>query len=342
MKNTVKKITAVLLITSITTVTLAGCSGRNDVNDSTNASVDVVLTSETDINETVAMKSGSIESVDSFGSTEDTTENEDSGFIYTINDDKSTITIEGTRNNEGELSIPQTIGEYTVTTIGNYAFFKNAITEIHLPESIESIGEAAFFGCYNLNTISFENLTSLAVIGDYSFANCENLKSVIISQPNISIGNYAFSNCFNLSDITIPDLTVPVGKLAFFGCSGSPIDYSEIERNTKNTREIEVSDGYDYSDWVTVSSIESETPMETTSDDTTRTVSNGYRFAYDENNSTEIIYSYLVQEREKTPKFKTITVTTYNYVVLTEKDSRIVETKHYNQSTFPQGALPII
>ena len=70
-------------------------------------------------------------------------------------------------------------------------------------------------------------------INDYAFADCENLKTVIITYGNIrSIGYRAFANCTKLSTIYIPRGINSISGQVFDGCTsfrcGSIITFPEI------------------------------------------------------------------------------------------------------------------
>ena len=261
---------------------------------------------------------------------------EENVLLYSVNSDNTTITITGLQEAAGKLYIPETIDSYTVTDIGDYAFFKTDVTEVRFPKTIVKIGEAAFYGCPKLKTVSFaENDTPLVTINCYSFANCESLESVVIPIPTTIISNYAFTNCSNLSKVVI-DETAILKEAAFWGCPGSPVEYEE---NTANIITVNVPDGYEYSDWTTVDTIVSETPMQTTADDTRRVVSNGYTTTFSED-GTKIIYKYIIQEREKTEKFKEQEISTYNYGMLVEENGKVNVKWHYDQSSVPAEAVP--
>jgi hypothetical protein len=53
-------------------------------------------------------------------------------------------------------------------------------------------------------------------IGDYAFYNCKNLALITIPEGVTSIGNYAFYSCVNLALITIPDSVTDIGINAFY------------------------------------------------------------------------------------------------------------------------------
>lgn len=68
-----------------------------------------------------------------------------------------------------------------------------SISEIHIPDTIISIGQSAFSCCYDLKTINFPN--SVISIGDNAFSWCKNLNKIVIPQSVINIGLNAFIGC---------------------------------------------------------------------------------------------------------------------------------------------------
>ena len=86
-----------------------------------------------------------------------------------------------------------------------------------IPNSITSIGDWAFCGCYGLTSITIPN--SVTSIGEGAFYGCSNLTSVTIGNSVTSIGDRAFFGCSSLSLITIPEGVTSIGKYAFLDCS---------------------------------------------------------------------------------------------------------------------------
>lgn len=84
--------------------------------------------------------------------------------------------------------------------------------------SVTGIGNYAFYGCYDLNTVEIGK--SVTSIGRMSFASCSNLTSVEIPNSVTSIGDYAFSSCTGLTFIEIPNSVISIGNQTFIGCSG--------------------------------------------------------------------------------------------------------------------------
>ena len=99
------------------------------------------------------------------------------------------------------LSIETLILPDTITTIGGAAFLNcENLTAISLPGAIE-IGNAAFCGCVSLINVS---LPKVKVIGREAFFNCEKLSQLDLGNGLEEVGEYAFENCNSLTEITLP------------------------------------------------------------------------------------------------------------------------------------------
>ena len=114
-----------------------------------------------------------------------------------------------------------------VKTIGDYAFGMNSITELSLPDSLESIGYGAFspyrYGYYNnyresqLQKVTFGS--NIKTIGDYAFYNCYKLAEVDFTGEKLeSIGGNAFSNCDALTNLEISGNNAIIKGSAFYHC----------------------------------------------------------------------------------------------------------------------------
>ena len=129
------------------------------------------------------------------------------------------------------------LGKYTVKqgtiAIAGYAFLSHTgLSSVILPNSLKTIGYAAFNFCRNLNNISipdsvtiiegfafqdckFTSITlpnNLRYIGYETFADCKNLKSVIIPSGVTEIYGYAFCGCTNLTSVIIPNSVTKIGS----------------------------------------------------------------------------------------------------------------------------------
>lgn len=97
----------------------------------------------------------------------DNPEEEQPTFVYTVKDD-GTAEITAWFLNEYNAYIPPEVDGYTVTSIGDFAFYGlSEVKLVYIPYSVTEIGEGAFL-------------------------NCENMDSVVISDSVESIGELAF------------------------------------------------------------------------------------------------------------------------------------------------------
>ena len=124
----------------------------------------------------------------------------------------------GKGSTAGALTIPATINGYSVTSIGELAFYYvgDIFTSVIIPEGVTTIGNSAFTDCDNLTSVTIPS--SVTSIKEYAFCNCVNLTSVIIPEGVQSIGEKAFSRCKSLPSITIPASVTSIGQLAFQCC----------------------------------------------------------------------------------------------------------------------------
>lgn len=166
---------------------------------------------------------------------------------YDLSEEKKTAVIADAKNMAIEaVEIPESIQyeneSYTITGIGDHAFYKNAvITEVKLPNSITSLGkyafgsctqlksvtipasvetleEGAFYACANIESIQFEKRRNSISIKDYTFHKCEKLTSIQFCEISDTIGAYAFSNCSLLADDMDLSSVSYIGEKSFYNC----------------------------------------------------------------------------------------------------------------------------
>lgn len=107
--------------------------------------------------------------------------------------------------------------DYTVTAIGDSAFYRNwEITDISIPQSITSIGKYAFWGCSVIERIILPD--NIIEIKEGAFSECNSLKEIILPKNLKRINNKAFKDCSQLGNISLPQELTTIGDSAFFWC----------------------------------------------------------------------------------------------------------------------------
>ncbi len=116
------------------------------------------------------------------------------------------------------LGCKNTIIPNSVTSIGEAAFYDcSGLTSIEIPNSVTNIGDWAFGDCTGLTSITIPN--SVTSIGEFAFDGCSGLTSIEIPNSVTNIGVWAFSDCTGLTSITIPNSVKSIRNGTFWGCS---------------------------------------------------------------------------------------------------------------------------
>ena len=114
--------------------------------------------------------------------------------------------------------IPAQIQGKTVTGIGNDCFKGSSITSVQIPETVKSIGNAAFQGCVKLRNVIFAESNVDVTIGTCAFKGCESLKNINLPVTS-SIGVSAFEGCTSLESIELRKGCKNVGQYCFAYCT---------------------------------------------------------------------------------------------------------------------------
>lgn len=175
-------------------------------------------------------------------------------YFYEIQDG-GTIKIIGYNGKDHVLSIPDSINNYPVVSIGKMAFdYPDEITDIIIPEGVTFLENDAFTGCNNLKTITLPNsLTqidefilatssqsftevkvpkkhpTLSVIDGVLFDTTSNIlvkypaakrdKSYSVPVGTQKISSLAFIGNTSIRSLTIPNTVTEIGYGAFASCS---------------------------------------------------------------------------------------------------------------------------
>ena len=134
---------------------------------------------------------------------------------------------------EGAFSSCENITEIIlpegVDSIGKEAFRDcSGLTNIKIPSTLKSIEKSAFSGCNNPQKIIIEDIAAWCnntfheslSFEKYLYMNDEEIKELVIPNTATSIADEAFYKCTGLTSVIIPNSVNTIGRSAFSNCSG--------------------------------------------------------------------------------------------------------------------------
>ena len=164
---------------------------------------------------------------------------DDGSYVAMIYNNITTETFDGNLVIPEEFTFETTYdGTVTAKIIGFYKLSMNLekYVSVTLPYNLEFMGPDAFWGCRNLErvtftpkvtedakgNVTFDNNPGLTVIPDRAFQNCQNLQSLTIPNHVEMIGHQALQYNYALSNIELPNSLTTLG--AHFLCSNLGIN----------------------------------------------------------------------------------------------------------------------
>lgn len=139
------------------------------------------------------------------------------GVIFTR--DKKELVMYPSGKEDAVYQIPE-----GTTTVRERAFaYHPHLQKVSVPDSVQTIGDYAFYFCERLNTVSFSeesSVSALRSIGSYAFYGCK-LRKLFLPYGVESIGSDAFKNCDTLSYLELPGTVQSVGEDALYGTGAS-------------------------------------------------------------------------------------------------------------------------
>ena len=177
------------------------------------------------------------------------------GVIYELSKDGSYASLVEYNGVETNVFLASSYNGVPVKEIAEYAFSDgNKLTNIIIPDSVQTIGRFAFEGCFNLTKLTIPS--SVTTMGENIFLNCNNLTELTLPfiganiseeanshigyffgcdseshQTNVPIslkkvtltsatfiGDYAFRYCTSLEEVIIPRTVTYIGYGAFYAC----------------------------------------------------------------------------------------------------------------------------
>ena len=122
-------------------------------------------------------------------------------------------------NMQGEFKVIDNVLYYINEETDEYVLVKakRDISEIVIKKEVTAINHGAFL-LTTLQTITFEEGSSLTSIGIAGFELCPHLTSITIPEGVTSIGDWAFTLCASLKSINLPSSLTSIGDGAFELC----------------------------------------------------------------------------------------------------------------------------
>ena len=105
--------------------------------------------------------------------------------------------------------------------IGKHALQGSFLESIHIPASVQEIGELAFAprdGITNLKTVTFAENSMLVRIGNEAFSGCKYLEEIDIPDSVTEFGTGVFKNCAALTTADLPAALTVLPAETFSGC----------------------------------------------------------------------------------------------------------------------------
>lgn len=131
------------------------------------------------------------------------------GLVFGLNEEGDGYVVTDYTGEDTHIVIPATHENLPVTAIdgayGNGVFNGSDIVSVIIPDSVELIGQNAFYGCDYLEEVFVSAGSRLAAIGNNAFSGCDALKSMYIPAGMTTLGNAAFNNCSGLNEFTVSD-----------------------------------------------------------------------------------------------------------------------------------------
>ena len=106
-----------------------------------------------------------------------------------------------------------------VVTVGKEAFANcSNLRRISFPKSLRSLEKGAFYKCKRANSVSFSEDSACREIPDRTFAECRQMKILVLPDALEEIGAEAFYKCEELTRVRLPDTLRKIGKRGFYQC----------------------------------------------------------------------------------------------------------------------------
>lgn len=130
-------------------------------------------------------------------------------LVYQLNEETNTYTIIDV-GDESDIIIPPTYNDLPVDRIqgeyGTGAFARKEIRSVIIPDSIIEIGQNTFANCNKLESVNISENSALRIIGRNAFSGCSSLKSLYVPKGVEQILDSAFNNCGSIEFFEVDEV----------------------------------------------------------------------------------------------------------------------------------------
>ena len=145
-----------------------------------------------------------------------------------------------------ETLVPGFINSNPLIYANNLLLNGKVVTELNIPEGVESIGTGAFCGYTKLKKVTFPK--GFKSVGDAAFKDT-GITELIMSNDVTHIGELAFSGCDSLTDIQLSGNIKTIGMMAFLNSKAiKNVYYGGSPEDRQKIKYLDVG-SYDYSDY---------------------------------------------------------------------------------------------
>ncbi len=248
MKKRILKLTVALVLTVVTVLGLASCTGGNATlpdADSANGSIENTAISWSYDEDTRTLKINGEGAIPNSAASTDV-------WWYEVRHSVKKVEMSDRITEVGDYAfyyfpLLESINVSPATTrLGKYAFaFCSALKSIEIPDAVGSVGEGCFEACTSLESVFLSaNVTSL---GARAFARCPSLKEAVIMAQLTSLEAETFKGCKSLESLVfskaVEGMTVADSAFAEAGKSFANAVFTE-----STTGEVKLTVKYVFED----------------------------------------------------------------------------------------------
>ena len=126
----------------------------------------------------------------------------------------------------------------TVSVIGAAAFWQSDITGVTIPSSVKLIGQYAFYECESLTSVDIPG--SVERIDNSAFSGCTGMTSITLHEGLKVIGDGGLRDCESLTSLVLPEGLTTLEDTALYDCENIesfsfPTSLVDMERSSIST-----------------------------------------------------------------------------------------------------------